>query len=168
MPLNVNLKDIKLELAKVEDADRIASMSRTLIEAGLGWRWTYPRVRQQIGSADTIVLVARTDISLIGFAIMHFLAEEAHLMLLAVSPPYQRYGIGRSLLLWLEKSAQTAGIAKIYLEVRAVNQEAQSFYRSLGYQQVGLIPGYYSGRETAARMIKELRRNTELDLPSND
>jgi ribosomal-protein-alanine N-acetyltransferase len=155
------LLDVNLELAKPSDAERIASMSRTLIEAGLGWRWTSTRIHRQIRSPDTLVLVARTEISIIGFAIMHFLTEDAHLLLLAVSPPYQRRGTGRRLLTWLEKSARVAGIASIHLEVRAVNLEAQSFYRALGFRQLRLVPGYYNGREAAVRMIKNLRNPSD-------
>jgi ribosomal-protein-alanine N-acetyltransferase len=134
-------------------------MSRTLIEVGLGWRWTAARVAWQIQSQDTLVLVARTEVSLVGFAIMHFLMEDAHLLLLAVSPPYQRRGVGGRLLAWLEKSARVAGIGRIHLEVRAENQEAQSFYKALGFNQERLIPGYYNGKEAAARMVKNLRRD---------
>jgi ribosomal-protein-alanine N-acetyltransferase len=151
------LLDMNLELAKAADAERIASMSRTLIEVGLGWRWTAARVAWQIQSRDTLVLVARTEVSLIGFAILHFLSEDAHLLLLAVSPPYQRKGVGCRLLAWLEKSARVAGIARIHLEVRAVNHEAQSFYSALGFNRERLIPGYYNGKEAAVRMTKNLR-----------
>jgi ribosomal-protein-alanine N-acetyltransferase len=90
---------------------------------------------------------------------MHFLMEDAHLLLLAVSPPYQRRGVGGRLLAWLEKSARVAGIGRIHLEVRAENQEAQSFYKALGFNQERLIPGYYNGKDAAARMVKNLRRD---------
>ncbi|MFH0340808.1 MAG: type II toxin-antitoxin system VapB family antitoxin [Chromatiales bacterium] len=67
---------------------------------------------------------------------------------------------------WLERSADFAGICAIHAEVRASNRSAQSFYRSLGYRLVGLWPGYYCGREAAARMSRTLRsmRWSELDL----
>ena len=110
---------VKLRLARVADADAIGRMSRDLIEAGLDWNWRPARVAAQIRRRDTLVLVACHEARLAGFAIMRFAEETAHLNLLAVRRCYQRTGIGRRLLRWLEKSAWTAGIASIHLEVRA-------------------------------------------------
>lgn len=149
--------DIELNLAKLADADEIARMSRDLIEMGLGWRWTPARVARQIRCPDAVVLVARHREVLAGFAIMHFFAEDAHLMLLAVHPAYQRGGLGRRLMDWLEKSARVAGIAILHLEVRANNQTARAFYRSLGYQEVRFVPCYYSPLESAIYLTRELR-----------
>lgn len=87
---------------------------------------------------------------------MHFGEEEAHLDLLAVKPTYQRTGIGRQLIEWLEKSALVAGISIIYLEVRAKNREARMFYERLGYRRIRQVQGYYSGRESAVCMAIDL------------
>lgn len=149
--------EIHYNLARAADAERIASMSRTLIEAGLGWRWTPTRVERHIRYPDSNLVVARSEYSLVGFALMQFFNDEAHLLLLAVTPPYQRHGIGKRLLAWQEKSARVAGIGRIQLEVRLNNYAAQSFYRALGYRTERLLPGYYSGRENALRMARELR-----------
>ena len=148
---------IRLSLAKLSDAERIASMSRTLIEAGLGWGWTTTRIRHKIKCPETNVLTAKTAISLIGFSIMQFAQEDAHLLLLAVTPPYQRQGLGHDLLTWQEKSAQVAGIARITLEVRSQNHVARKFYQKLGYNPIKSLPYYYRGREHAIRMVRELR-----------
>lgn len=148
---------VTLSLAKLGDAERIARMSRDLIEVGLGWRWTAARVATQIRCPDTCVVVARTRQRLIGFAIMHFLTVDAHLLLLAVHPSWQRLGIGQRLIEWLEKSARVAGITSIHLEVRASNKNAQTFYRALGYRETTVAPRYYNSRESALRMIHNLR-----------
>jgi Acetyltransferases len=148
---------IDLSLASAADAEAIASMSRDLIEYALSWRWTPARVAAQIRCPDAVVLVARDNKSLAGFAIMHFGEELAHLNLLTVKRSYQRRGLGGRLLKWLEASALVAGIAVIELEVRAQNQVAQAFYKSLGYEEVVLLPGYYEGKESAIRMVRILR-----------
>ena len=149
---------IKLDLARRHDAHRIAAMSRELIEAGLRWSWRPERVAQQIEDRDSVVLTAKTDDRLAGFAIMHFRDETAHLNLLAVHPAYQRVGIARSMLSWLEESAATAGILEVFLEVRANNRQARAFYLSLGYEDDRLIPRYYDRREAALRMVHRLGR----------
>ena len=147
-------------LANFADAQSIALMSRELIETGLGggWSWDPKRVARSIQARDTIVIVAAVRNHLTGFAIMNFGDEQAHLNLLAVAPLYQRCGIGRQLVGWLEESALTAGIATINLELRANNFAAREFYRALGFTDAAYIPGYYRGVETALRMSRYIRR----------
>lgn len=143
--------------ASLPDAQAIAEMSRQLVETGLPWSWTPARVTRHISHADSMVLAARCRAGLAGFAIMHFGDEVAHLNLLAVDPPHQRQGLGRDLMAWLEKSAINAGIFLVCLEVRVRNPEAVAFYQQLGYREAGRLPRYYSGREDAIRMTRDLR-----------
>lgn len=158
----------ELMLARPADAEAIAVMSRDLIESGLKWSWTPARVAKQIHCRATVVLVAQAREGLVGFAIMHFRDEDAHLNLLAVSSSHRRSGIGRHLVEWLERSADVAGISTIHLELRANNPVAHSFYRSLGYHEVEFRPGYYCGRETALRMARDLRATRWPGLDQND
>jgi ribosomal-protein-alanine N-acetyltransferase len=148
---------IVLRLGRPCDAQTIALLSRELIEPGLGWSWTPTRVLGSIHQPDTITLVAAAQQQLIGFAIMYFGQEQAHLDLLAVRPSHQRRGLGRRLLGWLEKSARTAGIVAIFLELRTANIGAHCFYQRLGFSDSAFLPGYYGGREAAIRMVRKLR-----------
>ncbi len=152
--------DLLLRLAGSADAAGIAAMSRALVEDGLQWSWGPERVAASIRDPDTYVLVARSAAETVGFAIMHFADDEAHLALFAVVPKYRRRGVGRRLLAWLEKCAVVGGIERILLEVRAGNRGAQAFYESRGYRKLASLPGYYQGREAAFRMGRELGRRT--------
>lgn len=146
----------EFQLAAVSDAVNLAVMSRDLVELGLGWSWTQSRIIRHIRSSESVVVVARSNGSVAGFAIMRFGREEAHLDLLAVKPKYQRAGIGRRLMEWLEKSALVAGISVIYLEVRENKEGARAFYEKLGYRRVTRLRGYYRGRESAICMGRDL------------
>lgn len=150
------VRGIILKLASTADAQPIAHMSRDLIETGLGWSWAPTRVHASIRCPDTAVLTASGKSGLVGFAIMSFAEEDAFLDLLGVRPDYQRRGLGRQLVRWLEKSAVVAGISTIYLEVRIKNRAARAFYQSLGYRDAVLIPRYYGGQEAALRMARQL------------
>ena len=154
---SVSSQDITLQPACRSDAPAIASMSRDLIEAGLGWQYRAERVRQLIDDPETVTLVARDGEHMIGFAVMTFGDERAHLVLLAVRPTCQRRGIARRMARWLVASAATAGIASIHVELRAQNVAAHAFYRALGFAETLQLPGYYRGRETAIRMMRMLR-----------
>jgi ribosomal-protein-alanine N-acetyltransferase len=143
-------------LAHLDDAPAIAAMSRQLIEHGLAWSWNEDRVERCLRNRDCVVLAARDRRRVIGFAIMEFYAIHAHLNLFAVQPGYQRRGVGRQLLEWLEASARTAGIFKVHLELRATNDGARAFYEKLGYVSAGRKAAYYDGREDAVRMTHDL------------
>lgn len=150
--------EISLRLASSADAVPIALMSRRLVEYGLpSWAWTPRRVVRQIRHYDSVVLTARRAEDLVGFAIMYFSIDSAHLNLLAVEPAYRRLGVGREMVRWLEKTAMTAGSFDVSLEVRASNAAAVRFYRSLGYQETSRMLGYYERLEDAIRMARDLR-----------
>jgi ribosomal-protein-alanine acetyltransferase len=145
-----------LGLARSSDAREIAEMSRDLIEQGLTWSWTPARVQHFITGAESSVIVARRDQRIAAFAIMHFGDEVAHLNLLAVAPQHRRQGLGSLLMEWLTTTAIEAGVFCINLEVRTHNDAARSFYERLGFDQLGVVRGYYQGRESALRMSRRL------------
>ncbi|MGA9993658.1 MAG: GNAT family N-acetyltransferase, partial [Thiobacillaceae bacterium] len=60
------------------------------------------------------------------------------------------------LLSWLETTAATGGIELIFLEARVSNQAARAFYAARGYRELAVIPRYYSGREDAVRIGRDL------------
>ena len=149
--------NLTLKPATPADAEPIALMSRELIETGLPWTWTPERVTRNLRRPETLVLTARDGERMAGFAIMQFGDERAHLSLLAVRPDYQRHGIARRMLAWLVESALTAGIASIHLELRETNLAARRFYLGQGFAETARLPKYYSGAETAVRMMREIR-----------
>lgn len=160
--------ELSLQLAYPADACAIAEMSRVEIEYGLRWRWTAERVAASIRDPNVNVLVARADGRMVGFAIMRYADDSAHLDLLAVAPVYRRLGIARQLLGWLEKCAVVAGIFDLALEVREGNKAAQLFYEGLGYRAVTHLPRYYQGVEAAIRMTRNLSAKPPHDsTPQN-
>lgn len=155
--VSMSSRDIALQPACRSDASAIAAMSRDLIETGLGWQYRSERVRRLIDDPETVTLVARDGGPMIGFSVMTFGDERAHLVLLAVRPSSQRRGIARQLTRWLLASATTAGIASVHVELRAQNEAAYALYRALGFAETLRLPGYYRGCETAIRMMRLLR-----------
>jgi ribosomal-protein-alanine N-acetyltransferase len=160
--------ELSLGPARRADLVRIASLSRDAIETGLVPAWTEPRLERMLRHRETMLLVARGKAAapgaageaaslFAGFGIMVYGDTRAHLNLLGVDPQFQRRGVGRRILRWLERSALEAGTFDITLEVRAVNHAAQAFYLALGYEPTGRIERYYQGVEDAIRMRRDLR-----------
>lgn len=157
----MNASGTTIRLARAEDANAIARMSRDTIETGLGWSWRPQRVLVSIKDPSTLSIVA-CDGRVQGFCITQFADEIAHLSLLAVDPKFRRRGIGRRLVNWMLVSARTAGIATVHVEMRTTNLAARAFYRTLGFEDAGVVAGYYRGVESALRMVLALRAR---DLP---
>ena len=76
----------EIRLATLSDAERIAVMSRDFIEHGLGWSWDAARVARRIRQRDTNVVVAESGSDLVGFGLMQYLDDQAHLLLFGVEP----------------------------------------------------------------------------------
>jgi ribosomal-protein-alanine N-acetyltransferase len=151
------MNGFELKLAGYQDASRIAGMSRQHVEHGLCPSWTRERVEWHLRHSESLVLTARHRGELVGFAIMQFGQDAAHLNLLAVDPRHRRRAIGRGLLAWLEETALVAGTFVVRLEMRAGNAGAQAFYEAIGYRETARVSGYYQGVEDAIQMARDLR-----------
>jgi len=91
-----------------------------------------------------------------GFAGFWIMADEAHIINLAVRKIHRRQGIGELLLIALIDLVAKLKARIITLEVRASNTAAQSLYSKYGFTQVGLRHGYYSDdREDGVLMSTE-------------
>ena len=146
----------KVRLALPADARSIAEMSRDYIENGLGWGWTEARVLRAIRDRSTNVVVVHGRGYVLGFGIMTYGDNTAHLLLLGVHKTQRKRGLGTSILLWLEECALTAGIERIQVEAREDSEAALWFYRGRGYSQIERLTGYYRGIVNGVRLEKRL------------
>jgi len=92
---------------------------------------------------------------LIGYAVVAYLVDEAHLLNLCVHPGSRGGGAGRCLLEHLIEQAGEDGMSQVLLEVRVSNLAAGKLYASAGFREIGRRPGYYpaaDGREDARVM----------------
>jgi ribosomal-protein-alanine N-acetyltransferase len=78
-----------------------------------------------------------------GYTMVMIAASEAHLLNLTVGAPWQRRGLGRSLLAFVVKLARDYGAKAILLEVRPSNSAARALYASAGFSEIAVRRGYY-------------------------
>ncbi len=81
---------------------------------------------------------------------------KARVASLAVLPSDRRRGLGRRLLDEVLSRLRDRDVSSVVLEVRPSNEPAQNLYRDLGFELVGVKPGYYSDGEDAYVMELEL------------
>ena len=103
------------------------------------------------------VLVA--DDGIAGYCVAMELPFEMQILNLVIDRCSQGKRFGTRLLCYLIENAKQAGMAEIWLEVRATNCSAISLYRSAGFDFFGTRKNYYptaEAREDALIMRKPL------------
>nr|WP_228056601.1 ribosomal protein S18-alanine N-acetyltransferase [Microcoleus sp. LEGE 07076] len=81
--------------------------------------------------------------TLIGVGCLWAILEEAHIIMLAIHPQFQRQGLGQALLWALLKSACDRQLERATLEVRDSNLAAVSLYKKFGFKEAGRRKRYY-------------------------
>ncbi len=79
-----------------------------------------------------------------GYIVYWVIADEMHLLNLAIHPAHRRRGLARSLLTAALAQARSQGAAVVWLEVRPSNAAALALYQSFGFEEIGVRPGYYN------------------------
>lgn len=88
-------------------------------------------------------LVLEVDGSLRGVALIWHVADELHLLSLAVHPDFRRRGLASRLLESMRALGHARGAALITLEVRERNAPAIAFYHRHGFVDIALRARYY-------------------------
>ena len=118
--------------------------------------WSFSMLADTFFSENTITVAAEADGKLVGYAFLVAAGEEADLANIAVDDSYRRRGIAAKLLDRLESEAASAGVARIFLEVRVSNAAAMLLYLKRGYVGRYVRPRYYGDGEDALIMEKRL------------
>ncbi len=134
-----------------------------------GAPWTRGMFEQEVAEhAFARPFVALDGGCVVGFAVSWFLADEAHLLNVAVDPGVRRRGIGRALVDHVLARARAEGRRLVTLEVRPGNAPARALYEALGFRAVARRRGYYT--DTGEDAIVMVRRLDEAPpgIPASD
>jgi ribosomal-protein-alanine N-acetyltransferase len=91
--------------------------------------------------------------SIIGFAGLWLMVDEAHITTIAMHPDYRRLGLGEFMLASLIDISYDIGAKWVTLEVRVSNYAAQNLYRKYGFREAGLRHRYYSDNQEDALIM---------------
>jgi ribosomal protein S18 acetylase RimI-like enzyme len=125
-----------------------------------GDRLSRRRFQHWIRASNRVFLVVEKDRRVLayGLVFLHKGTRLARLYSIAVSNAARGQGIGRELLLALEKGAVDKGRLDMRLEVAKDNTGAIRLYESMGYRSFGEYHDYYTDHRDALRMQKRIRR----------
>jgi len=99
--------------------------------------------------------VAEEDGHIVGYVISSVRGGKGNIISIAVIPEFRRKGIGSELM---EESLNflSKRVDCVELQVKVSNIEAISFYRKLGFEEIGFISNYYPDGEDALVMYKKI------------
>ncbi len=139
----MSLKDIDA-VHKIEESSFTNPWPKNLLLSELNNPFSYPFTLNIFYDRKEIV---------VGYTIFWVISGQSHLLNIAVHPDYRRMGFGRKLMDFIIASSVEFGVREILLEVRKSNISAQSLYKSVGFNIVGVRKGYYSDNKEDAILM---------------
>jgi ribosomal-protein-alanine acetyltransferase len=146
---------VRLRRMREADLEPVMALAASLKDAPHWRRDAYLLALDEGAIPRRIALVAEDAEAgtVMGFAVACLLSPQAELESIAVAEAEQRRGIGRKLFFAMVEELEAAGVCEVLLEVRASNQRARGFYRSLGWNEAGIRPRYYADPEEDAVLM---------------
>ena len=106
----------------------------------------FPWAKQQLALdvKREAVYVLRQANFIIGFIILHFVADQCEILNLAIHPDYQGQGFGKQLLQAAIQNIQQRNCHQVFLEVRKSAIKVQCLYQRFGFVAMGMRKAYYA------------------------
>lgn len=154
------MHNFQISFMSLEDLDNISSKLNTEFDSF----WNYNIIKSEINNPDSIVLVAKEDNQIIGFAGIWKAIDIMHLMDIVVAKAYRRKKIASLLLEQLINLSIEHNINELTLEVSQNNLPAINLYNKFGFKELGIRKNYYGVNNNAIIMTLYIDKNKEEHL----
>lgn len=130
----------------------------TVVEIERGWAptpWSRSQFRNELAipfSSAVVLCDGAGAGRVVAYRVRWSVADEIHLLSLAVAEPFRRHGAGGRLLDDLLDEASARRAAVVTLEVEASNRAARALYGSRGFCDVRCRRNYYGNGRDAVVM----------------
>ncbi len=126
--------------AKSNDIDAIAAME----QACFSTPWSRESIAHDLTENEiSVYFLVEIDGTPVGYGGMWIIADEGHILNVAVLPGYRNRNIATFLLCVMLAAGERSGLRRFTLEVRRSNEAAKALYRKLNFKEEGLRKGYY-------------------------
>ena len=143
---------IQIRDATARDLPRILEIERLCFPAP----WTLASFERELTLPFSRIMLAIPEAdagaSIVGFLCRWLIADECHILNIAVHPDSRRLGIGIVLMTESINEARSTGANVITLEVRRSNLAARQLYRKFEFEERRLRRHYYGPGEDAIIM----------------
>ena len=156
---------ISIQQATLDDLDAIV----TIENRAYPFPWPRNVLRQGITAEEAFSYfflgrlheTPKVPDNIVGYHYFWLVADEVHILNIAVDPVYQRRGYASQLLQFGLDFGWERGACSAFLEVRASNIAAQQFYTCFGFQRIGVRKAYYADSKEDAYVLKKWLVKTE-------
>ena len=149
-----------MHVRSMADADASAVAA---IEAAFPSPWTKGQILKATKNLHGISLVAKSPIGeIVGWCTGIAVSGEGELYKIAVAVTWQRQGVATLLQKAFVEQLASAGVEQLFLEVRAENKPALTFYQSSGWEIQGRRKDYYTDPvDDALLLVRYLTPSTD-------
>ncbi len=146
---------IRFEILSRDRIDEVVEIEKQCFP---GEEWTYGMFESELDNRISafIIGVDEDNGRLVCYGCVWMIADIGDITNIAVSPDYQRQGLGERTLELLIKICAENNMSVINLEVKSGNLPAIELYKKNGFEEVGMRKNYYKDGSAAVLMTKYL------------
>jgi ribosomal-protein-alanine N-acetyltransferase len=137
-------EEITIDFMRKEDIEQVLAIEQTSFSMPWSRNLFLSEFRSPLVSTLFVSLSNATPKRIVtGYIVFWLVADEMHILNLAVAPEHRQRGIAKRLVLTGIKHVYAKGARRAFLEVRASNMLAQKLYSRLGFTGTSVRRNYY-------------------------
>ena len=143
--LPIKLISISFKKATRQDLNAILAIEERIFSTP----WSQQKLLDSFENLNTHMQLILHNEKIAGYLITLNSLDFSDILTLAITPEFQRQGLGFKLLDDLQQRLKLCNIRTIFLEVRVSNVVAICFYQKYGFKLIDTREKYYSNLEDA-------------------
>lgn len=148
------MDDSNIEVTQMSIAD--LENIKDVLQSEFDDFWNYNIFKSELTNIFSKYVVAKQYNTIVGFAGMQIILDEATIMNIVTKATKRNSGIASKMLEKLIDIAKDCNLKSITLEVNENNTAAINLYKKYNFKQVGLRRKYYKNQDSAVLMTVEL------------
>ncbi len=134
------MSPMRIEEMSESDLDEILAIEKK----SFADPWSRKLFKETLSFPHSVNLVLRgPDNAVLGYVNFYVIAEEAHMLNLAIHPDWRKKGLATRLLEYSLEHLRHMNAPQVFLEVREGNRDAIKLYSRFGFQAIGKRKRYY-------------------------
>jgi len=137
------MNNISFARAKAADLERLYAIEI----AAFTFPWSVQQLTDELQQG--FIWLIKSEIDILGFVVLHFVANECEILQICIHPEMQCQGLGSKLLQFVLDKAKQKQCVSIFLEMRASDERVRKFYQKLNFQPIARRKNYYRAADNS-------------------
>ena len=155
---------IHIRKVNLQDLNRILEIEKKSFTID---RFSVNTLRAYIENCSDLFFIAEVSNIVVGYMISPIQKRKGLVVSIAVEPKYRQQGIGKALVDFTINRLKSYDVAILELRVRKTNKQGISFWETLGFNPIKIIPNFYSDNTEALHMEKVLSPKSKVQMPTS-